>query len=338
MLLRRCCSSFLLPTQLTNLHLLICAIFGAARLQIAYLTRALPVQSGFHHKQKRLLRFLANSCLQPESFFIHLLDAILRIQPALYGLLTVVIDQTDLPMGYQCLVASVPYRRRSLPFAFVVFDDKKIKGSQNQIENQFFALVTNLLKLRSLRPVMLLDRGYADVKIMQLLRRLKAHYVIRIPRNVWLETRDYCGVAAGLNQVGNWLDVYYQKQQREEVNLTSFLGKGRDGQPELIFLVSDLVPERSRKRYRERMDIEEGFKDIKSPLGLNHLRLKVDIAVRIARMLVAVALTVISAAYLYDMAEQESTKVSKHAWQQSFVSLVTLVWRYVWFGGTREAG
>jgi hypothetical protein len=336
-LLGRHFGASLLPTQLTNLILLTEALLYGQRLKIACLARHLPIPPSFHHRQKRLLRFVANPRVSPQCLFVRLLDMSL----ALYGkqtLLPVIVDQTDLPMGYQGLIASLPYHGRALPFAYAIFHTDGLRGSQNQIENDFFALVTNLLSLRQRRPLYLLDRGYADVKLMRYLKQLKAHYIIRVPRRVWVQLPEYCGNLSGLNAVGAWLGVRYQRWQREPVNLATFWGKDRSGQAELIYLVTDLDPKFARSRYRQRMKIEEGFKDIKNGLGLKYLRLKVDMEAREGRLLLAVMVTTITTAYLYPWALAESPKVTKYATDQSFVSLVVLVCNCVWFAGAREYG
>ena len=319
----------LLATQLENLVLLVQAVFSSGRLQIAHLSRNLPSPTKFHHKQKRILRFLANPRIQPPACFPYLLTMILRLNSP-SRLISVVIDQTNLLPGYEALVASIPFRRRALPFAFTIFRPDEISGSQNQIENEFFALVTRLLRVRGLNPIILLDRGYADVKIIQLLKRLQVHFIIRVPRNVFVELPDYSGTLAQLMCPGRWAAIEYQYYVRESVNLTTFWGKDKQGNSELICLVSDLTPNLARQRYRLRMHIEEGFKDIKDALGFNYLRLKVAISERLERVLLVVMVATITAGYLYSEALVYAPQVTKHPEDLSFVRLVVFVYQFLW--------
>jgi len=331
-------SSALLATQLQNLILVVRAMLCAKTMQIAYLSRALPTATTFHHRQKRLLRFFANSHFQPATLFPILLTMILKLRP-FTSQVPVIVDETDLPMQIQALFASIPYRGRALAFAFATFRRSGLRGSQNQIENAFFAGVTTLLRLRGLTPVFILDRGYADVKLMRYLgQELKVHYVIRVPNNVWVAWPGYVGRLKDLMQSGQWVAVRYHRRDQELVNLVTLWGKDHNGVAELIYLVSDLDPANMQGLYRQRMRIEECFKDLKHALGLKRLRLRIDIEVRMGRVVFGALLAAAIAGYLYDWAVVSAAQVVKHVQEMSFVQLVVQVCRCHWYAAQREFG
>lgn len=329
-LLRQNFKKLLLATQLQNLLLLTFAILYGESMRIARLTRIIPLKTSFHHRQKRLLRFIANSRIQIPPLFNQLLTMILKIQPY-RNTIPVIIDQTALPMDYQSLVASIPYHGRALSFAFLIIHYSNIKDSLNQIEKNFFAYITDLLKIHHLKPILVLDRGYADVKIISYLKQLRVHYVIRVPNNVYIRLPGYEGVLSGLHQTGKWSSVFYQEQVQELVNLISFWGKDRTGRAELIYLVSDLDPEAARSFYQLRMRIEEAFRDLKSAVGLKELRLKVNIEERLGRLVFSAVLAVVIAAYLYPLAQNQFPQVVKRIKDLSFVQLVVQVYRALWY-------
>jgi hypothetical protein len=306
-------------------------------MRIAHLTRTIPLNTNFHQRQKRLLRFIANVRIQIQPLFNQLLTMILKIQPY-HDTIPVIIDQTNLPMGYQSLFASIPYHGRALSFAFLIFHYSNIKDSLNQIEKTFFAYITDLLKLHGLKPILILDRGYADVKIISYLKQLRVHYVIRVPNNVYIRLPGYEGILSGLHQTGNWYSVFYQQQVQELVNLISFWGKDRTGREELIYLVTDLDPEEARSLYQLRMRIEEAFRDLKSALGLKELRLKVNIEERLGRLVFSAVLAVVITAYLYPLVQSQFPQVTKKIKDLSFVQLVAQIYRVLWYPAIGKFG
>ena len=329
-LLRRHFGSFLLATQLQNLLLLTIASLRSGSMQIAQLTRHLLLKTAFHHRQKRLLRFIANPRIQVLPLFDQLLTMILTLKPY-YRQIPVIIDQTDLPEDYQGLFASIPYQGRALSFAFSIFHYDSIQGSLNRIENAFFAFVASLLKFHGLKPILLLDRGYADVKIIRYLKQLRVHYVIRARKTTHIGLPDYEGALAGLKQVGKWYSVFYQKREKEIINLVTVWGKDRSGKDELIYLVSDIDPSEALNVYRLRMRVEEGFKDIKNAVGLKYLCLKVNVEERLARLVFVAILVAVIAGYLYPVAMKYYSRVAKYSTDLSFVQLVVYVFQLVWY-------
>jgi Transposase DDE domain len=332
-LLKRHFRRHLLATQLENLFFLVFTILHGKSMKIAELSRRWPVKTKFHYRQRRLLRFLANRRIVVAPLFDQLLTMILARVSACRDHILVIIDETDLPNGYQGLVASIPFLGRALHFAFSTFHHGAILGSQNQIENDFFVLIRDLLKLHGLAPIFLLDRGYADVKIMRFLKQLSVDYVIRVGKQVWVELPGYRGRLSGLQQIGDWQNVRYQQKVREPVSLHTCWGKDKSGKPEMIYLITNRGPEIGQFSYQLRMWIEEGFRDTKSTFGLNEVWLKVDIEERLGRLVFGVMLSTIVAAYLYDRARSYAQDVTKHLSDLSFVRLVVEVYRSIWFAG-----
>ena len=332
-LLKRHFGRQLLATQLKNLFLLLFTILHGKSMQIAELSRRWPVAVDFHYRQRRLLRFLANRRIVVAQLFDCLLTMILARVSSCRDHILVIIDETDLPNGYQGLVASIPFRGRALHFAFSTFRYGSIPGSQNQIENEFFSLVCDLLKLHNLTPIFLLDRGYADVKLMRFLKQLPADYVIRVGKQVWVQLPGYNGRLGGLNQAGDWRNVLYQQRVQEPVNLHTCWGKDKSGNPEMIYLITNRDPDVGQFSYQLRMWIEEGFRDVKSTFGLNDVRLKVNIEERLGRLVFGAMLAAVVAAYLYDRARSYACEVTKHESDLSFVRLVVEVYRRIWFPG-----
>jgi hypothetical protein len=250
-----------------------------------------------------------------------------------------IVDETDLPGGCQGLVAAIPHRGRALPFAFSIFRYDRMPAGQNVIEREFFSLVVCLLRFYKLEPVLILDRGYADVELIRYFAQdLAAHFVIRAPGNVYVRLPGYAGRLAKLGRTGQWEAVSYHRTEPTRLNPAVFWGKDRYGKEELVYLVTHLPAHQGQERYGLRMRIEEGFRDLKTTLGLKHLRPRKDVEKRVAHLLLVAMVTACVAAHLYPCAIAERARAVKRQSDVSFVRLVVLVYRRRWSRYVSGAG
>jgi hypothetical protein len=330
-LLRRRFGSALRFTQLTNLSLLTLAALHGESLQPAALARRLQTETTFRHNEKRVHRFVGNPRLPRNTIFDRMLGMILILSPKGRLVPVTIVDETDLPGGCQGIAAAIPHRGRALPFAFTIFRYDRMPAGQNVIEREFFSLVACLLRFHQLEPVFILDRGYADVELIRYFtEELRAHFVIRAPGNVYVRLPGYAGRLSGLGRPGQWEAVSYHRTKPARLNLAVFWGKDRYGKDELAYLVTDLPAHEAQERYRLRMRIEEDFRDLKTTLGLKHLRPRKDVEQRVAHLLLVAMVTACVAAYLYPRAIAEQARVVKRQSDVSFVRLVVMVYRLRW--------
>lgn len=168
---------FLVPTQKTNLALLVSAILKKRPLCLSELARAYPTPTKRRvaapklcllHRLKRLWRFTDNGrvdALEVQLAFVP--HAVARLGfPRLVGL---AIDWTmfdaALPSGekvrYQVLRIAVPRKGRALPLLQLSYDRDRPppERSQNQIEQDALLAVVEALPA-GVRPVVLADRGF----------------------------------------------------------------------------------------------------------------------------------------------------------------------------------
>ena len=329
--LKRQFGSALRFTQLTNLTLLTLAALHGGSLQPAALARRLQTQTTFRHNEKRVHPFAGNRRLPRNTIFGGLLGMILTLGPRGKLVPVTIVDETDLPGGCQGIVAAIPYLGRALPFAFRIYRYDHMPASQNVIEREFFSLVACLLRFHHLEPVFILDRGYADVELIRYFtEELRAHFVIRAPNNVYVRLPGYAGRLAKLGRTGQWEAVSYHGKKPARLNLAVFWGKDRYGKEELVYLVTDLPASEAQERYRLRMRIEEDFRDLKTTLGLKHLRPRKDVERRVAHLLLVAMVTVCVTACLYPRAVTEQERVVKRPSDVSFVRLVVMVYRLRW--------
>ena len=250
-----------------------------AHLTISEIARAIVNRSDHWHKFKRMHRFLANVKWSPQDCFPTLLQFLLsRFHPGAY--LPVIIDQSTIAGRWEVLWASVPFRGRALPFYFRLFTTAELsadpEGSQPKLENEFVTGLVHLLP-HPAQAVLLFDRGYARVSLLQKLDALGVKYVIRVKADTWVYSpHRYEGPLANVTvrrgELLWWRNIYYHKREHFRTNLAVTLNATAE---EPWYLVTNLTRAAAAVFwYERRFRCEELFRDIKDQLHLETLRIK----------------------------------------------------------------
>ncbi len=198
---------FLLPTQKTNLALLVSAVLKTRTLCLSELARAYPtpkerrVAAPKHcllHRLKRLWRFADNGrvdALAVQLAFVPHVVARLGY-PRLVGLaVDWTMFDTTVPSGermrYQVLRIAVPRKGRALPLFHSAYDRDNLSPakSQNQIEQDALLAVVRALP-SGVRPVILADRGFHRAGFIAWLERHHLDYVVRIKKGSCMTEAD----------------------------------------------------------------------------------------------------------------------------------------------------
>ncbi len=265
---------------------------GQGRLSLGSLFRVLPTCGTPHAREKRLHRFLNNPLLDPRG----VTDGLARLICGRRGrgLWPILFDQTKAG-ATQALVAGVPFEGRTLPLAVYTFDypwQEKSTGSQNQLEEILLALETALPD--QVQPVWVGDRGYARAALLRHSNLQQRLYILRGRAGTRVE---YQGKPCKLGELKGppgravrFTGVRYQARQCVPVDVVAF--HDPQFQEPWWLLVPpdrrDLLPTQTvLALYRERMQVEHSFRDFKTHLGLRGLQLKVHVAERTGRLLLA---------------------------------------------------
>jgi hypothetical protein len=263
---------------------------GHGHLTLAALSRALPLEEREKARSKRLARLVRNPHLVGSALTPLLVRLALGPRPR--GWVPIVVDQTTL-RGTPTLLAGVRVAGRILPVAFACFEYATLRTSQNALEGALLLLVTASLP-PGCTPLFVMDRGYARVALLAQLRQAGIPYLVRGRRGTMVRLgaqRLALGRVPHRQGVAiRYAQVMYQDTKREPVDLIVFHDPAFK---EPWYL---LVPPDSASRlptaavvalYRQRMHIELTFRDWKTHLGIRGLRLEVDIAPRLERLLLA---------------------------------------------------
>jgi hypothetical protein len=278
------------------LRLLGAARSGHGRLSLGALFRVLPTPGTPHAREKRLHRFLANPRLDPRGVTEGL--ARLLFGRRGQGLWPIAFDQTKAG-ATQALVAGVPFAGRTLPLAVYTFEYpwvERAAPSQNALEDVFLGDLEDALP-RGVRGVFIGDRGYARAALLQRSGRLGRLFILRGRGGTQVE---YQGRRLKLRELAGppgravrYPLVLYQARERVPVDVVVFHDPAfREPWYLLVPPGSEaLLPtETVVVLYRERMQVEQSFRDFKTHLGLRGLQLKVRVAERTGRLLLAFAI------------------------------------------------
>ena len=271
---------------------------GQGRLSLAALARALPTEGAAHAREKRLHRFLKNPRLDFRTVTGSL--ATLLLSPG-RRFCPVILDQTKSGSA-QALLAAVPYAGRALPLGCYTFAyplAEPALQSQNQLEHIFLLDMEASLP-PELIPVWIGDRGYARSLLLQQNEEEKRAYILRGRRETMI---TYRGRRMKLRQLHapprkaiRYEKILYHAHRKVPVDVVVYYDPAYEEPWYLLvpvgcrkLLTTELVVE----LYRERMQIEQSFRDFKTHLGLRGLNLQIDIAPRMGRLLLAFCLTYI---------------------------------------------
>ena len=269
---------------------------GYGRLSLSALARCLPTVGVQKTRHKRLGRFLDNKHFCPEVMIPALTKVVVGMKAN--RLVPILVDQTDIG-GTPTIMAGVLHRGRVLPIGFTCVEYPKMRRSLNALETALLTLIIASLP-RGVRAIFTADRAYGRHQLIRALNALGQLYVLRCKDKVvlWQEGRkrfpkDFHG---GWGTPIRYANLRYKKHGKEPVDLIVYRGRGFK---ETWYL---LVPPGSEKTlpteevvcwYRSRMQIEQGFRDWKTHLGVRGLKLESNRAVRLGRLLLAFALAYI---------------------------------------------
>lgn len=264
--------------NLKNLALTNIAIAKAEKMTINEIARCLPTDvSNQKAKQTRLLRFLDNQLPLDDMMFCWARFVIQKAYRKKDKTIIILVDGVSLMYGYKAFVAAIPFRKRAIPIAFKVYTNQQIKDmiypSENTIIWNFMDIVIDFMKeiMPDRNVIFVFDRGFADEKLMKYMEHFASDYIMRVPKNCGIVGMEYKGKLSTFGHWGYFKDMFYHIREKIKVNL--FSGKNPSDEDDPFFVVSN-VDDSLSLLYSKRMQIEEGFRDLKSLFGFKELVLK----------------------------------------------------------------
>ncbi|MFL6215747.1 MAG: transposase [Blastocatellia bacterium] len=272
----------LLPSQQATLAQMVCGPLVCRSLLLAEIARGFEPAVAFPHNLKRAARFVSNSRLQSlpakqvvARRLLRQLHHRLPLKPR--QPLAIILDWTSV-WPYQVLSALVPVAGRAVPVLQWAIARDQLKAPPNTFEMQFLAALKRCLA-RHWQAVIVADRGFQRVALLQYLDEQGFGYGIRVKGDACVEVGSFCGKLReyGL-QVGQCFklsQVIYHQTKGYAVKLV-LKGEKRDGKACRWLLATHLglSARQTMAIYARRFWCEESFRDQKQEFNLAGMRVK----------------------------------------------------------------
>ena len=265
-----------------NLLFVLIAISVAQTFRINEIASRLPViVAREKSKQKRFLRFLETPLSIDALKTAWFVSVVSWCSKAANDHLYLLVDETKLIAGWKALVVAIPFRHRAIPVFWFIYNDQQIRDgiykSHNEIIQYFCEFVyqeaLGVVSKHHQRRVLVFDRGFARARyVIKFLKARDILFVMRVPRHVGI-TLD-----ARLKKLDDLEDGWYPHilyQTHEQIPLQLYIIRDEATFKEPMYLISNrLSGHQIHHCYKRRMQIEHGFRDIKSCFGFGKLVLK----------------------------------------------------------------
>ena len=204
-------------------------------------------------------------------------------------------------------------------FHFVYRDQQIREGiykSQNEIIQYFCEYVYHaalgVVSKQHQRPVMVFDRGFARARyVIKFLKARDIAFVMRVPRHVDIT------LEGNLKKLDDFEAGWYPHilyQIHEQIPLQLYILRDDAAFKDLMYLISNrLRGHQIHHCYKRRMQIEHGFRDIKSCFGFGKLVLKKPTQVRLDVLW-------LSACLAYGLLFISYEKVASTHWEKTYNS------------------
>ncbi len=278
-------------TRIRNFTWLMVGIHLSRSVHLSRIAAKLPGGIRLLSWCKRLSRLVDNAALQVAPLYDPVARRWLLVAAHSIGQIRLIVDGTQIGLGYQLIIVSLAYRRRSLPIAWVWVKAKKGHSSAD-VQLQLLDHVHPLVPVQT--PVMLVgDSEFGAIPVLRQLDQWGWGYVLRQTGKHLLQT----DAQAAWQTFGQQLTGPGQQSWLPERPLTgrhgyptNLLAYWQAGEARPWLLATNLPTARLALRaYRRRMWIEEMFGDLKAhgfDLAHTHLRN----AERLSRLTLAVML------------------------------------------------
>jgi hypothetical protein len=321
------CAATLRLSQAKTLAALVSATLGVHRVSLANIGRRMLGNA--KHQIKRCWRFCANQRVESSDAMRGILRKMLkrRRKPLL-----VALDWVDI-RGFQTLVASAVLKGRSTPICWASCVRQTYDGhkSRNSFEESLLLTLRDMIP-RSLKVIILADRGFGRCSLAAFLRRQQFSYLIRIRPKVKVKLHGFEGnlldypMCKGVAKVLK--DVAYRSDGAVTQNIVirwpNDLPATRD---ECWFLMTDLqgTAQQLCQLYSRRMTIEQLFRDHKSKRNGWSLRdTQITQPDRLDRLLLILAIAYLLLCGIGLIAQQTHTPAAWSSSSKNSCSLFTI--------------
>jgi hypothetical protein len=216
------------------------------------------------------------------------------------------IDATDLADGWLVLQVSIPWQGRALPLYRAVTEYQDPEETLPELVGRALAWLRQHLPGPRSGYVVVMDRGFPSHPLLGKFQQEGWRFVVRVKSNWKLTHPEYTGPVGAVPEAwvgpvpqlvtgGTWGQPA-RPGRFSQAALVSYYGRGN--KEPWFLLTSEADAAWAVRIYRQRMQIEAEFRDLKGPLGLDALAAWHD-KDRVARFLAWMAVYEWRLAYLW---------------------------------------
>ncbi len=303
-----------------NLLLVLIAISVARTFRINEIASRLPVVVAREKsKQKRFLRFLETPLPIDALKAVWFVWVVSWCCKAGNAHLYLLVDETKLIAGWKALVVAIPFRHRAIPVFWLIYNDHQIRDgiykSHNEIIQYFCEFVyqeaLGVVSKYQQRPVLVFDRGFARARyVIKFLKARDIVFVMRVPRHVGITLE---GSPKKLDDLEDGWYPHILYQTHEQIPVQLYIIRDEAFKDPMYLISNRLSGHQIHHCYKRRMQIEHGFRDIKSCFGFGKLVLKKPTQARLEVLWLAACLS-------YGLLFISYEKVASTHWQKAYNS------------------
>ncbi len=250
-------------TRLRTLSAVAWGFLNVTRLGVCAIAEGIDSLTSVRHSIKRVWRFLRNAGVDPTVT----MQVLCREAEALGRPMVVALDWVELRGGMRALVAGLcAGGGRALPLAWAVVSPSKFYRSQNSVEEGLLRLFSTFFTDPA-RVVIVADRGFRRAALLTLLDSLGFGYVVRVCGRVHVKGESYAGLLEDRPLVEREeFDLGWVSYREDGIARTRIVARWLRGCVEPWYLATNVEKSLGKacKVYAMRMEIEEGFRDLKS--------------------------------------------------------------------------
>ena len=301
-----------------NLCFALIAISVAKTFRINEIASRLPiVVDREKSKQKRFLRFLETPLPVDALQAAYFVSVVRWFSKAATDPLYLLVDETDLIAGWKALVVAIPFRHRAIPVFYFIDRDSQIRAgiykSHNELIQYFCGYVyqaaLGVVSKPQQRPVLVFDRGFARARyVIRFLKERDILFVMRVPRHVGI-TLD--GSLKKLDDLESGWYPHILYQTHEQIPVQLYIIRDAAFKDPMYLISNRLRGHQIHHCYKRRMQIEHGFRDIKSCFGFGELVLKKPTQARLDVLWLC-------ACFAYGLLFISYEKVASTHWQKAY--------------------
>lgn len=293
--------------HLVTLAALITGIVGSRRTNLPEIAAKAPDRAKAESRTKRYSRFLQNESVTYEGFFVPFLQELLAAL-AQRGPLAIVFDGSALGRDCVVLMASVIYKKRALPLAWIVRRGKKGHFAA-EVHLDLFEQVRSVVP-DGAEIVFLGDGEFDSTALQGALARAGWHYVCRTAKDALLvpegpgeEVFPFKEAYPVMGQT--WASLPGMLFTAARYGPVHAVVWHESGHREPVYLVTNLeLAYEACQWYKQRARIETFFSDQKSR-GFHLHKSHLSDPERLARLLIAACLAYLFVVYLGTLAKAE---------------------------------